>query len=282
MAQPLVFFENIFEDGTLTTSTAVSGFPGSNITGWRPGTPYRWKVASGTASGQWVKVDLGASATAQPNTVAIGGHNFHTHPNSVTIEYSDDNAAWSSTATSGSLALSPTTGLPMLRTFTVAAAHRYWRAILRTSGSVPFANDVAVGIITLGRRLDFEKGLAPTFDAYGDEVVVEDSANENGSPLGVNLRYRRKVFSLSLNDAGMTKSGFYRPASGLSWDVDFRRHALGLPPDGAANPFWFGWNITEDPEEIYLCKVRRASTPFIGSTLRRQLMADFEGWREVA
>jgi len=282
MAFPLILFENIFDPtsaGTLSTSAAVAGFPGTNVLDWRPGTPYRWKVASGTGSGQWIKIDLGSGNSANPNCIAVGGHNFHEHPNSLQVEWSDDNSAWT-TVTAASV--TPTTGLPYLRTFTVASAHRYWRAILRTSGSVPFDNDVTAGIITLGRRLDFTTGMAATFDPYAVEAVVEDARNENGSPLGTNFRYRRKVFPVALPDPGMTKAAFYRPASGLSWDVDFQQHALGLPPDGKADPFWFGWNITEDPEEIYLCTCRKASTPFIGSILRRGLFADFEAWREVA
>ena len=278
MANPIILFENILGNGTLTTSTAVSGFPASNVLDWRPGTPYRWKVASGTGSGQWVKVDLGSGNSAQPNTIAIGGHNFHQHPNWLAAEWSDDNSAWT---TALSMA-TPVAGLPRLETFTVAAAHRYWRCILRNTGSVPFANDVHVGIITLGRRLNFEKGMPSGWDPYDTETMVEDAANENGSPLGVNLRYRRKVFSIALPDPGMTKAGFFRPVSGLSWDTDFQVHALGKPPSGRADPFWFAWNITEDPEEVYLCKVRRARTPLITSTLRRNLIADFEAWREVA
>ncbi len=282
MAFPIILFENILEPGTagtFTSSGAAAGFPGTNVLDWRPGTPYRWKIPSGTGSGQWVKIDLGSGNTAKPTTVAVGGHNLHGGTTChLDVEWSDDNSAWTTALTGPT----PTTGLPFLRTFTVSVAHRYWRCIVRTAGGVSFSADTAMGIITLGRRLDFEKGLSQNFDPYQIETVVEDSKNENGSPLGTSPRYRRKVFPVMLNDAGMTKAGFYRPASGLSWDVDFARHALMLPPNGKANPFWFAWNITEDVEEVWLCTVRKASNPPLGSLTRRALSAEFEGWRELA
>jgi hypothetical protein len=285
MANPIVLFENILEDGTLTPTTTASGapsddstasgFPGSNVLDWRLGTPYRWK-SDDTTQTVYLHLDLGSGNSAQPDTFVIAGHNsddVHSNDGLVRVQHSDDNSAWTNSDTGGSDARI-TDNLPYLIDLdNVSGAHRYWR--VRVSADGTLANPWQVGIATLGRRLTFDGGAQAELDPYGFEMVVEDSSNENGSPIGVNVRYKRKTFQLTYSDVGMSRDDFFQTA-GLDFDDHF------VPHLEAGKPFWFAWNIDVEANDPYLCKWRTVRMPFIGSTKRRALLGTLDGFRETA
>lgn len=269
MANPTLFFEDHFSTSgaTVTMTSEASGFPKENLQDWRLGTAYRWKAT--TVASQTYKVDAGAGTEVDADTFVIGGHNLGTVTADITIAWSTNDAAWTDVVTSAA----PSDDYPYMRQWTAPGVKRYWRVIIANATTTP----AQAGIITLGRRLDFTEGAQFDLDPYQHEMVVEDSANENGSPIGVNVRYKRKMFSINHTNVGMTKTDFYEPASGLGFDADFVPHALE-----GGKPFWFTWNWDVDTDETYLCKTRRVGMPFKGSTARRQLVSQFEAWREVA
>jgi len=271
MAKPLMLFENILDDtgSTLTvTTTPASGFPITNIYDWRVATAYRWKSGSLTVL-QNIDIDLGDGITASPNTVALAGHNFGTESATYRVYHSDGGAYTAVTS-----AIAPTTDLPSLTTFT-GSAHRYWRVAI---GGETWTNAPQIGVLVLGRRLDFTEPTQFDLDPYGERAVVEDSANESGSWIGTNVRYTVKQFNLNYDEPGFTKTGFFAPAAGLGFDADFVPHAIR-----SAKPFFFNWNIDVDPTENYLCKVMNYDVrmPFVGSTARRSLFCSFEARREI-
>lgn len=275
MANPLVFYENIFEDGTITSDSEASGFIDDNITDWRVGTAFRWK-AGDTTSPTYVAVDLGVGNTANPTTVAIGGHNLFSAGAQWKIQYSNDNFV-TDTNDAHSFVV-PTDDLPAMKTFT-ASAQRYWRIYIEAVAGATSDFTVApqLGVVTLGRRIDFELGALPDLDPYNDMPETDWAVSENGSMLGANLRYIRKIFRINYDAPGFTDTNFFDPTGGgLTWDSGFIPHAR-------SKPFWFAWNITTDASEVYLCRSTAGiSMPFIGSTARRGLFCEFEAFREAS
>lgn len=271
MANPSVLTEDIFvqSGATVTMTSETAGFPKENLQDWRLGTAYRWKATS--VASQTYHVDLGSAAPSiarSCDAFVIGGHNLGTVTADVSVAWSTDDAAWTDVVTSAA----PGDDFPYMRQWTAPGVKRYWRVVIANATTTP----AQAGIITLGRRLDFTEGAQADLDPYQQEAVVEDASNENGSPIGVNVRYKRKVFRINHTNIGMTDADFFS-VSGMNFDDHFVPHAIDN-----GKPFWFTWNWDVDTDETYLCKTRRVRQPFITSTARRQLSAEFEAFREVS
>ena len=272
MANPLILHENIFATSTATltsTGTPASGFPIANINDWRMGTAYRWK-ADGTGDVH-LDLDAGVGNTLEADTVFVGGHNLGT--GGATISVKADTFTPPTTARSS--VMNPTTDLPFGETFTTAD-YRYWRISIYGTPSVA----AQMGVVTVGRRIDYEAGALPDLDPYNRSSNVEPYINNNGSPIGVNVRSKTKRFTMNYGsgDPGMTRDTFFAPSSGISFDDDFLPHAVD-----SAKPFWFAWNIAIDADEIYLCRIEgpTVAMPFVDSTLRRGLQTTFIAHRET-
>jgi len=273
---PFVFFNSVFDDAgvTLSASSEQAAFPVSNVTDWRMGTPYRWK-SDVLTDDQEINFDAGAGNTTLPDTFAIAGHNFGTIGATVTLQ-SDTDDIDPYTTVRGPVTVSD--DLPLILTNSSSTPTRYWRLRILKDGGGSFASKPEIGIYVLGDRLEFTgAGVEPGLDPWGVESVVEDSRNENGSPIGVNVKYRRKMFHFDYSTAGIADSDFFNPASGLGFDDDFKPHAID-----AGKPFFFNWNLSAQADENYLCWVRDIRMPFVGSTARRAFQAQFEGYRETA
>lgn len=269
MANPFVLFENIMEDGTLTATYEASGFPVENILDWRMATPFRWKSSDDTNL-TYIKVDLGVGNSASPDTLAVGGHNLDTlSVSGLRVAGSDNDADW----TSEYVDLTISSDYPHVGTFTPSQAWRYWRVQIL---SAPWSDYPQIGILTLGRRLDFTEGVMADLDPYGYKMVTERSFSDHGSPIGVNVRHEAKTFNLSYDEPGFLVTDFFDPASGLGYDDDFMPHVK------AGKPFWFAWNIDTQADGVYLCWTEEASHPFVGSTNRRAWNGTFYGYRETA
>ena len=274
MANPLLLHENILADttGTLSTSVAAAaGFPLTNINDWRMGTTYRFKLSA--TSGFFIDMDAGVGNTLEADTVAIGGHNMFTNTASISVLA---DAAIDPPTTARLAAVAPPDNLPFLRTFTSPGAVRYWRiGITAVSSEAP-----QFGIITLGRRIDYDAGALADLDPYNRSSNVEPFINNNGSPIGVNVRSKTKRFQMSYggDGPGMRKTSFFTTVT-PDIDTGWLPHAVDN-----AKPFWFAWNIGVDAGEVYLCRVDgpTVSMPFVGSTARRGFQTTFIAHRETS
>jgi len=268
MANPFVFHENIFENNTPTATSAVAGFPITNITDWRLGTAYRWKATSTATQ----NIDIDAGSTQSLNTLVIGGHNLGT--GTASVELLKGAASPAATNVTGPTAI--TSDLPWIITFNEGVARQHWRIQITSAGVA-----AQTGIITLGRRIDYSAGALLDLDPYHRASSVEPFINNNGSPIGVNVRSKTKRFVMSYGggDPGMTEAAFFAPSSGLKFRDDFLPHAVD-----SAKPFWFAWNIDVDAQDVYLCRVDgpEVSMPFVGSTLSSGLQTTFIAHRETS
>ncbi len=269
MANPLLHFENILDDVTPTATSAAAGFPITNINDWRVGTAYRWK-ATGTGD-QHIDIDLGG-ATADADTLAIGGHNLGTVGARVRVKAD----TFTPPTTDRLAGFDPSDDLPLLKTFTAPGVLRYWRVSVYNTPSAA----AQIGVITLGRRIDYDAGALTDLDPYNRSSSVVPFINNNGSPIGVSVRSKTKRFTMSYGggDPGMRTTSFFTT---ITPDID-----TGWLPHAVddAKPFWFAWNIAVDADEIYLCRVDgpTVSMPFVGSTARRGFQTTFIAHRETS
>lgn len=277
MANPCLIFESVFDtdwyaDGTISSDSEAAGWPDDNVADWRIETSYRWK-ANDTTSPTYVRVDLGAGNTANPTTMVIQGHNLFSASARYKVMYSSDN--FSADNNDAFSEVTPSDNSIQVQTFTATAA-RYWQVYIdKAAGS--FDEAPQIGSIILGRRLELDYGVQPGFDAYGEEIIADLTVNEGGTPLGGNLRYVKKAFSLDYDvSAAMSDADWFDAGSGLNFDDDFVGHLENV------KPFYFCWEIDSNSADTYLCKLRGAfSTPFANTTARRELHIAFDGYKEV-
>ena len=137
--------------------------------------------------------------------------------------------------------------------------------VLQSAGSSRSAN-----------RLDFEEGVQADLDPYGFEVKGGMNVNENGAPVGRDVQFISKKFTINHANVGMSKTGFFDKASGQDFDDGFAPHLQ------SGKPFWFAWNTDEESDGVYLCYADEVRMPFIGSLNRRALISTFHGYREVS
>jgi hypothetical protein len=268
MSNPaLLFFNNVsISGGTLASSGDASGFPKENLKDWRQATPYRWKGTT-SGAGQWVSVDCGQTRAA--DTAVIAGHNVFSTGARWKIQFSSDNVNWNDAFSSQT----PSNNLPQMMQWG-SVSRQYWRVYIDKSGGGALSSEIQLGVLTIGPRLDFEAGALPELDPYGETTQTEWTNNEGGTFLGANLRYVRKRFTFNYDKPGMTASGFFAKAS-PNFDGGFIPHAR-------SNPFWFAWNYSVDPGEVYLSRVNGGiSMPFVGSTARRSLKMSFDAYKEL-
>lgn len=277
MANPFLLFENVFEDGTLGGTTPATGFPASNALDWRIGTPYRWKSGT-TATVIYYTVDLGVGNTAAPDTLAIGGHNLFSADAKIRVEASTDDITYNEDATDYH---TPTDNYPLYIKLTSGYDRRYWRiAIHEAANGANTAAAPQIGVITLGRRMEFPHGPEEGFDAYGFDPREENNVSERGGFLGTNIKSVVKSFGIQYQSVGLSRTSFYAPSSGLTFDGDFRDH-IGYK--GNKRPFWYAPEVDSGAEGIWLCHAQGGPRmPFKSNTTRRDLYLPVVGRREVS
>jgi hypothetical protein len=277
VAKPFVLWESVFDQytaggGNISATGGATGTDGDNISNWRLGSDGnvadRLVWASPAASPEYVTVDLGAAILATPDMGIIAGHNLGTVlTGNVTFQYDISGAGFVNLHS----AITVTDNEPIMAPVTSSGTARYFR--LRIQGTFSAAPEI--GIITLGRKLEFSEGVPESIDPYGVAPFV-DWPKHLGSPTGTNVRGKRKNFNIDWADPGLHRDDFFSPSSGMTFDGSggFTEHAVEK-----GNPFWFSWNSddTVDPGP-YLCRTRKVQSPPVGSWKRRNVSCVFEGF----
>lgn len=244
-AKPFLLFDSIFRrawdtaTANVTASTEASGYPAANAQDWR--VYYKWR-ASNTTSPVYLSADLGAASTRTADTLVVGAHNLKTcGATTLKVQRSSDAVTW--TDVTGATT-DPSTWIdtwPITVQFTAPSAYRYWR--VRIEGTLSVAPEI--GIITLGRRLEFPT-LDPSIDVYGEEPIVEAPRERGGAFLGVTRRAVSKSMTLAIPPIGYTNSLFWKTSAGPNWDTDF------VPHTRRGELFWYAPFFSSEPYHVWL------------------------------
>lgn len=159
-----VLYDNIFDQGTVTYSSADSGFAGANALD--EATWNAWKPTAVTA---YATVDHGSAIMC--NCLGVAAHNIGSSGASIALQHSPNGSSW----TTISAAYAPSSDEDILIYFADTSA-RYWRVAI--SGAI-----ASIGVIKLGAALKFPcaalEGHKPLHHARLVEMLSNKSMGGN-------------------------------------------------------------------------------------------------------
>jgi hypothetical protein len=141
---PTILWNNLLIGKTLAASTEAVDYPKENIRtentikSWRP-----------TALPAQLSVDLGSSTSV--DSFALVGHDCGTSGNTILLQSSPDNSAWTTRCT-----VVPTDNTTIMGLFTAFSA-RYWRISI-SGGTVP-----TISVFMLSQRFNLPAGVKPPY-----------------------------------------------------------------------------------------------------------------------
>jgi hypothetical protein len=210
--------DNIGRTGTVSSSSAATGFPASAAN--NPLTYEFWRPAVLPA---WWKVDAGQSVSV--NYVGIASHTLADDSCTVAVEYSTDNSNWTQVDTH-----TPTDNSPIMFLFAPVTA-RYWRVYI-TGAVIP-----SVGVVYIGTTLDMQRacysGLSPI--EMNRDTVIRTNVSEGGQWLGRSVIRQGSEMSV----------GFRH--------LDYDWYKTNFDPfavDALSYPFFFAWRPEGYPETV--------------------------------
>lgn len=143
-ALPTILYNNFFATGTLAASSEAVGYPKESVRS--ENTIKFWRPTSLPAN---ISVDLGTARAM--DSFAIVAHDCGTRGNTILLQSSPDNSAWTTRCT-----VIPTDNTTILGLFTSVSA-RYWRVQI-SGGTVP-----TIGVIILTNRFILPGGVKPPY-----------------------------------------------------------------------------------------------------------------------
>lgn len=201
MAFPVIAWRSVLRNtgAAITASSTASGFVASNVRDFRSFT--LWK-SNTTVSPSYIDLDLGASGSADADSIVLVNHNMVAEGGQVKI-YAD---AVTPGTTTVQASYTPASDATDLKTFTAPGAKRYWR--VEFNKGAPFTNAPYCGVILLGLKMTMPEYVAPDTDPFMRQVEVAGGpASQGGHALGVTLRgiQRRGVLRFG-GDAGIVRT----------------------------------------------------------------------------
>jgi len=182
MSLPIVLFDNFYNKGTISWTSAMSGFPGSNVA--TESTFDYWAPNNAPDS---VSVNLGTPMEA--DTFAVIAHTLGSSGSVVNFEQSTDGATWVFVGQ-----VTPTDDTPILFLFR-GVTKQYWRVrILSTT------TDPVIGNIVLGKRFTFPGGVMPPYTPIWQAQMVDllNAKSLGGQFLGNRVLRKGADTSISL------------------------------------------------------------------------------------
>jgi hypothetical protein len=220
-AFPKLLYDNRLADGALVASSTAAGYAVGNLRDWRPYT--WWKPASLPVT---VTVDCGSARSA--DYFAVYGHDLFTRGCTVECRRSTDNFVANDVLVASR---TPTDDKPFVVEF-ASASSRYWRLNI-TGSAAP-----VLAIAPIGAALVMPRRLNLGFDPTQRRVQGQVNRSEDGHPLGRVIHFEQWDQELSF---GQISWSWIRG----TWLPAWKAHLRG-------RPFLFGWDLTDNPGEVYL------------------------------
>jgi len=235
MGNPLLLYDNVFDNGVISVTSTSSGYDGNNIKDWR-GYTY-WKAgASGT---NYLTVVCGSARKA--DCLGIFGHNLYTANATISIQESTDGGtSW----VSKKAGFTPTNDKAILTTFSSYTAAR-WRVKIETASTyMPYT-----AIVCVGKSLQFNRSLSLSMGNVSPHtigIVADTKRSKTGNLLGNTIRYK----PISIN--AVMPYDLYSFVSSTFWSF-WRDHGSEL------KPFFWALNSTAFTEDIFLMRLTQES-----------------------
>ena len=238
-----VLFQNMYDEGTATYSSAASGFPGANAQD--DATWNAWKPSSVPA---YATVDLGSAVMC--NAVGIAAHDMATVGASFSVQYSSNGSSW----TTISASYTPTNNDTIFVFFANTYA-RYWRIAITGAAAT-------LGVLKIGAALKFPCGPLSGHKPLHHSRKVEMLSNKS---MGGNFLGNRPVsYGAETNvNVGMV---------GREWaEVDLSAFEMHYNNGGA---FFYCGSPSDIPKDMGYCR-REGNMPEMSITwVEGDVMAD--------
>jgi len=210
-------WQTITRDAILTVSSETAGFPGAALS--NPMTYERWRPASVPAWAAW-----DAGAPVEIDYIGIASHTLGSSGATFAIEYSDDNATWTTLET-----VQPADDRAIMMLFPPVTA-RYW--VIRIYDAVP-----SVGVVYIGRVLEMQRGLygGHSPGTLSRQTDIMPNRSEGGQFLGRSII--REGYATSYDWDNLT-AAWYR-----QWFDPFVESARKYP-------FFIAWYPLKFPSEV--------------------------------
>lgn len=245
---PIILFDNILTEGTLTATSTASGYDVDNIMDYRGYT--KWK-ADDTAD-QYLTWAMGATAPIRAqtgwyiklqnnallsqvtggvdraDTVGIFNHNLGTIGATVLVQYYS--AGWNTLAT-----LTPSDDDPILSSF-ASNISGDWRIKISGMDAAP-----EVGVIFLGVGLTIPDSPDAPVIPMREGIKAASEVSQSGNLLGTVVAYNPKSIEHRWTNApNITRTWFT-----TYWEPFWDNHAKLL------YPFFYAWDLTNRPDDIF-------------------------------
>lgn len=227
---PLIGWESLVRTGNISSTTAATGFPASNLA--NPSTNLRWEGEGGSPEAdEYITMALDTAELV--DYVAIARHNFATAQIAVSIEVLDQDAspaAWNEIVAD---VIPPNDG-PLMFRFTPQAVSSI-RIRMQPGSAAPTAAVVYCGaLLVLQRRIYV--GHTPV--TMGRKSKVTNARSESGNFLG-----RIVTAQMTGTEVDLTN---LTPA----W---YRANIEPFILDAVERPFFFAWRPSDYPYEVGYC-----------------------------
>lgn len=256
-ALPIMVFDNILEDGTVTVSSEASGF--DKEFAWSDYLFQWWKAtASGT---QYIDVDAGGAVSA--DALGMAQHNLLASAADVRL-LGSATGAFAGEETVVLSAFTPTEDKAFIKTF-VSASFRYWRIEIVTAAVTPF-----VGFVKLGEKFEFERYLVDGFDPEPDNVRASAATSEGGIFLGAVTE--ATVLNLVASWQHLTDSWVEDTFRVTAWEGFLK----------TLRPCFWAWDITNHATQVFVIRFKPQtvlSMPYNQS--RRNMVIPMEAMQDV-
>lgn len=216
-----ILYENIFEDGTLTVSSAAADGAGANAV--EDTTFDFWTPTSVPAT---FNVDYGSAVEC--DCVGIAAHNAGMNGSSIQVLSSSDDITYTLRAST-----TPLTDDTIMIMFPAVTA-RYWRVAVT-------AAVCSIGVIKLGKKLEFPSGVLTSHTAINHASRVELLTNQSIKGQYLGTRIKRVGADASVN-------------FGLV-DVDFMENDMAVfeAHYNSGRTFFYSSSASDHPDDYGYC-----------------------------
>lgn len=174
---PVILYDNRFDDGTPTATDTADGYSPLNIRDGRPYTYHKF-AALGT---KYITVDCGTAKSA--DALGIYKHNLGTAAATVSVE-SSATGAWAGEQVERLAGFVPANDKGIIKLFTSASA-RYWRIKIVTASIAAMFAEVKLSV-----RLLWPYPPDTPFIPQHKSVKAESVDSKTGQPLGAVVYYK--------------------------------------------------------------------------------------------
>ncbi len=224
--KPLILYDNLLVNGTLSSSTLESGSNVQNIRDYRPYTFVKF-AAAGT---NYIAVEFGQAFAI--DSIAVCGHNLYSV--SAQLKLQKYTTSWIDI-----ISESVNSNNAFMFHFEQEQASKYRIQIINSVGK-PY-----LGVAFIGKALEMEYPPDGPRSIYNESIIVDTEISKGGNLLGNTIRFN--PIEINHNYSNLSKT-FVQNSF-----ITFWNYAKTL------KPFFYAIDLTNNPNDIFYVRLKEDS-----------------------